>query len=141
MLLSLTNYNSFFSPAVPLTALGFVVDEIFSRTFNILSLVSTVTRSTSDALKSVVGIGSRTTSSDLQQKRNEMGTLNLDCSTLETSFFNTKKTFIVCYDDRDNRNTSLNSEMECSLFERKEHGTISVGTCSFWENPYTLLEW
>ena len=70
MLLPLINYNSFLTLVVlPLTGLGSVVDEIFSRTFNILSLVATAIRSTSDELKSVVRIGSRTTLSDLQQRR------------------------------------------------------------------------
>jgi len=69
-----------------------------------------------------------------------MYTLNFNSSRFETSFFNAEKTFIVCYDDRDNRNAGLNCEMECSLFEWKEHGTISIGTSSFWKNPHALLE-
>jgi hypothetical protein len=70
MLLPLINYNSFLNLVVlPLMELGSVVDEIFSRTVNILSLVATAIRSTSDEVKSVVRIGSRTTSSDLQQRR------------------------------------------------------------------------
>ena len=88
-----------------------------------MSLVSVAIRSTSWALKSVVGIGSSTKVSETSAGTT---TSNFNLATLETSLPDAEKARVVRDDDWNDGNPSLDCEMKGSLFEWQHDWTVGV---------------
>ena len=66
-------------------------------------------------------------------------TLNFDLSCFEAAFLETEQTIVVCYYDRNNWHARLDGEMKRAFLERQHHWRLCIRTCSFRENPHTLL--
>ena len=97
--------------------LAFAPGEIFSRTLNILSRVSIAIRSTSEALRSVVGMGSRTGVSTPYEAGGMENTLDFDLSWFKPAFLQIEETLVIGHYDWNDWHSCLNGEMERPLLE------------------------
>ena len=110
---------------------------------NIMSRTFVDKASTSAAVSPSVGIGSNTTIyrqlDALQAYKKGENTANIDCSTFKTHSLQMEDMRVITNNNRDDRYTSLDRQMECSTLEWKKVGLRKVGSSPFWEDKDRLL--